>query len=155
MPAGRPRKPIAQHERDGTFNVTRHSARKLRTPTFDGQPEKPKGMSKDAQKLWDYLVPRLAEKGVATDIDVPVLEQLCWWWARLKKLQRKRKGTDDYQFDCRLAMTSKQFHALAAKCGVTPIDRARLEVASGNDPSNPLEKLLNDQPTLKVVGSDS
>lgn len=97
-------------------------------------------MSKDAQQLWDAIVPMLVQRGVAKEIDAAALELLCFWWGRYQSLRRKRK--ESYQLDCRLAMASKQWQALAAKFGLTPADRARLEIPEGEDPSNPFEAFL-------------
>ena len=134
---------------NGTYQESKHGGRR-REPAFCGTPKKPKRMPKEAGEFWDQIVPSLENKGVAKAIDAAALELMCIWWARLKKLQRMKK--DNYQTDCRLAMASKQWQSLAAKFGLTPADRARLEVQSGADETNPLEQMVAYQPSLKVTG---
>lgn len=136
---GRPRKPTAEHERDGTLREDRHGGRR-REPAFGGEPARPKGMGKDAAELWDVIVPHLVGRGVAKATDAAALELLCFWWGKWRILSRKKR--DDLQHDSRLAMASKQWNAIAAKFGLTPADRARLEVPEGGDLKNPFEAFM-------------
>lgn len=58
-----------------------------RFPRFGGEPIKPNNLSGEASKLWDELVPMLANAGVAKAVDGPALEMLCRVWADWKRLQ--------------------------------------------------------------------
>lgn len=134
----RPRKPTADLERDGTYREDRHGGRR-KEPQFSGEPERPPGMNPDAQKFWDLIVPMLISRGVATSVDAPALQSMAEWWSTLRELRRKRKKGPTYVND--LVSASKQFHSIAAKFGLTPVDRAKLEV-SDPDPANPFEEYL-------------
>ena len=139
---GRPRKPIEQLERDGTVREDRHAARR-RAPVIKGLPDRPKGMSPDAQEFWDRHVPHLVGAGLATAIDAPALEQLCYWWGKLAKLKRKRG--DSRELDLRISKAQDQWNALAAKFGFTPVDRTRIETPTAADSGNPFEQFLKDR----------
>jgi len=103
---GRPRKPTSKHLADGTLHVTRHASR-MREPKFDGQPVKPKGMSLEAQRHWDEVVPSLEEKGVAKGIDASALRAMCEAWA-------------EYQTALRMMPKTLEDKAHIAVCGRRP-----------------------------------
>lgn len=149
---GRPRKPTTQHLRDGTLNTTRHAGR-IHEPKYDDKPVRPKGMSKDAQAMWDFVVPGLASKGVAVMIDSPALESMCEAWSEYKAAKRLRPALleDKARVQRMINNCRRAWVEIAARFGLSPSDRARLEVQAGADETNPFEMLLNDQPVLKVV----
>lgn len=142
MPGGRPRKPTADLKRNKTYKESKHGSRR-REPKFDGAPKKPRGLSKAAAKHWDDLVPMLTAKGVTKSVDAPVLELLCLWWDRIQELKAVKEK--DYRIDCRLAMATKQWHGLASKLGLTPVDRSRIELKTGEDTTNPFETFLKNR----------
>ena len=147
-----PRKPTAQHIAEGTDRPHRHESRR-REPKPEGKPVKPKGMSKDAQQLWDHLVPGLADKGIATDWDTCALQAMCEAWAEYRAALRVRAtGLDEKSRRQRMVNSARRaWIELASKFGLTPSDRARLEVEEGADETNPLEQMVHYQPTLRVT----
>lgn len=149
---GRHRKPTTQHLLEGTLHTTRHAGR-IHEPKFNDKPIRPKGMSREAQTLWDAIVPPLAEKGIAVAVDSPALEAMCEAWAEYKVAKGLRTKTlEDKARQGRMINNARRaWVEIASRFGLTPADRARLEIQAGADESNPFEMLLNDQPTLKIV----
>lgn len=126
---GRPRKPIAQHVLDGTYRHDRHAD--TWQPT--GEPETPDWLGPDAQALWQSIVPPLVASGVATALDAAELAALCDWWGMYRQAIDKLPTLDPdsklYFKTQMIAVTSfKQFSAIASKFGLTPSDRAKLQV---------------------------
>lgn len=160
---GRPRKSTADHERDGTLRYDRHAAR-MREPKFGGAPKRPRHLKGEAKKFWDFVVPRLVEKGVATEIDAPALEMMAVAWAEYRnavdvKLEpwivfvedefggmepQERHPTlkDLRQRQMVICGWQRAWTEIAAKFGLTPTDRAKLEIDLGEDQGNPFEQFL-------------
>jgi len=127
MPAGRPRKPTAQHKLEGTIPMRPRGLE----PKPGGVPAKPSYLTAEASRFWDRVVPDLVSLGVAAEIDAPALEQMCVWWGEAKRLasMKKRPGQWIYEF----ATADKQWRYYAARFGLTPSDRAKIEVGSASD----------------------
>ncbi len=134
----RPRKPVETLKLTGQYKPSRHSARAA-APCLGGSPVKPRGLSADAGKFWDRVVPKLVEMGVATRSDSEQLGLLCRWWAvtdaALKLLEH---DPSDKEAGQNAARASKAFQEIAVKFGLTPVDRERLT------PTKPAE----DQPKV-------
>jgi P27 family predicted phage terminase small subunit len=60
-----------------------------------GEPEKPRGLSKQASRIWDAVVPMLARNGILAKIDGPTLERYVTTFAlwRIEKRKVERRGT--------------------------------------------------------------
>jgi len=132
---GRPRKPIAQHLLDGTYREDRHGNSFLP----DGEPVMPDWLSPEAQELWESIVPPLVKSGVATAVDAAELTALCDWWG-LYRIARQslasiedRKSRPYYDTQILAGAAFKQFNTIASRFGLTPSDRARLQVAEPPD----------------------
>lgn len=100
-------------------------------------------MSKDAAEHWDEVVPKLIAKGVATEIDAPALLAMCNCWANYCKAERTKpipgRGRERQM---EINGYLREWRSLAAKFGLTPVDRARIETGEGADPSNPFEQFM-------------
>lgn len=149
---GRPRKPTGKHIADGTLNVTRHAGR-MREPQFTGEPEKPKGMSQESQQHWDKVIPELCRSGAAKTIDTAWLQAMCEAWSEYRSFLRMRPTKFDEKIRRQRMVIScrRSWVEMAAKVGLNPADRARLEIEAGGDEANPLEQMLLDQPVLKIA----
>lgn len=143
---GRPRKPTAALERTGNLRADRHGQRK-NEPQFDGTPTRPAGLSADARKHWDAIVPRLTTAGVAKAIDAPALTAMCDAWSEYCSA-RRIKTYDLHERRQRQMLINgalKAWRDLAARFGMTPADRAKLEVGPDGEEGNGFEALLQQQ----------
>ena len=114
--SGRPRKSRANLKLHGTFRKDRHANR----PDDSALPalaEKPAWLQPLASDFWDWQVAPLASAGVARDRDWAMAVGMCQWWAEWR--------TADSAHAMNLAW--KNFAAAAAKFGLSPADRAKLE----------------------------
>ena len=131
MPAGRPRKPTAQKQLDGTYRKDRDGGRADVAAT--GVPQKPNWLSAGASKFWDRWVPELTRLGIAKEIDGPELANACYWWDEAHRLQlalKKTKPTASNYLGLQAVTIAarKQWKDASAKFGFTPPDRARLKI---------------------------
>ena len=103
--------------------------------------EPPDELPKDGQKLWRELAPQLIRAGVLDRADVNLFEDLCRAWARLKQFGRivASEGVismgSQGQFRTAPWVTAEraaaeEFRQLCARFGLSPVDRARLGLAS-------------------------
>ena len=126
---GRPRKPVAEHLLNGTYRADRHGD----APWMpDGAPVMPAWLSAEARTLWQSLVPSLT--GIATAVDSTELAALCDWWSiyrqtrvELDKIE-DRQSTAYYKLLQLAGMAWNNFSGIAAKFGLSPSDRAKLQV---------------------------
>lgn len=130
---GRPRKPLAELQLMGGFRPARHAGR-VCEPQFDGKPVKPRGLSKEASKLWDAVVPSLVDRRVVTDVDTAILTSMCQLWG-LYLAAVTAATADPTSKEARGAVTGywSAFDKAASHCGLNPVDRARLSVPLKND----------------------
>ena len=70
---GRPRKPIEQHRRDGTYQPCRHKGVEPKSV----KPEMPGDLKGEAAQLWSDLTPILEDMGIYTAADSLALRLLC------------------------------------------------------------------------------
>ena len=141
MPGGRPRKPTAVHKMQGTLRTDRHTNNE---PVATGEPEKMGQLTGHALKMWKQLVPQLVETGIAKSIDSAELFALCQWWGEFRKWQLDKKA-DPYKRMLAMATAYKQFRTIAAKFGLSPSDRASLDLTEAVQPGNKFEAFLTAQ----------
>lgn len=79
---GRTKKTIEDRKAEGTYRPERHGAS---FPTSEGKPVKPRYLKGEAGKFWGANVPRLADLGIACDVDTPALAAMCEWWAEYRQ----------------------------------------------------------------------
>lgn len=134
---GRPRKPTSRHKAEGTFRADRHARSELKP---DGAPYEIGELKGHARELWDKVVPELIRLKVATAIDSPQLFAMCEWWGEYRKVQTDTK-MDKYNRMVAMATAYKQFATIASRFGLTPVDRASLEIEK-TTASNPFLALM-------------
>ena len=126
--SGRYRKSAAQLRLHGTFKAAQHGERAVES-VVSGAPEKPSGLTDEQGWMWDNAVEELARIGVAKRIDTAHLIAMCQLWGLYcKAIIAAIK--DPIDKDARIAVTSyfAAWQAAAGKCGLSPADRAKLEV---------------------------
>lgn len=149
MSEGRPRKPRAAKERDGTYRKDRDQ--QIDLP--NGEPDKPPFLSFEAEEHWHRLVPLLAEHNLLTRVDGYALGMLCQALAEYQEADR------DVQNDGLTGMTDKGYsyvnpgvairhNAWKKVCwalrqfGMTPSARAGMKVTSNGQDSDEFEQAL-------------
>ncbi len=115
----------------GDFRADRHAERENIPPPV-GEPIKPKGLSGAALAHWKQIVPLLMERQTVGTLDSAALQTLCETWA-LKAFTHtalKRRPIDK---DTRIAYESysKLWLTIAAKMGLTTLDRQRILTNAG------------------------
>ncbi|MDZ4686783.1 MAG: P27 family phage terminase small subunit [Planctomycetaceae bacterium] len=130
---GRPRKSLAELRLMGGFRPARHADR-IDEPQFDGEPVKPRGMDREAGRLWDAIVPELVARRVVRAIDTTVLVSVCELWSLYRKAI-KAAASDPTSKDVRTAVIGywRAFDAAAAHVGLSPTARTRLSVPPADD----------------------
>ena len=74
-------------------------------------------------------------------IDSAELYAMCQWWAEYRKLQLNTK-LEAYKRMCAMSAAYKQFRTIASRFGLTPADRASLDVNDADQEENPFAALL-------------
>ena len=94
-----------------------------------GAPECPADLGKHAQWLWDSVVDDLVRLNVAKKLDTAHLWAMCEVWG-LYRAAMEVAIKDPTDKDARIAVVSylASFETAAAKCGLSPADRAKLTV---------------------------
>jgi phage terminase small subunit len=95
------------------------------------RPPKPRCLPKDAAKLWDVVVDYLVGRGVVDTIDATELEMMCRLWG-LTRAALAAAEKDPVSKNARVAATAyaTRFEAVASRFGMSPIDRARIQMQS-------------------------
>jgi phage terminase small subunit len=134
--SGRPRTPAAKLKLHGTFRADRHGAR-AQAPAVGGLPEKPKGLKSTAAWLWELVISEYSEKGILARLDTPALWSMCEMWGLYRTaVEAATKQPADR--DMRLAAVSykQSFDAAAARFGLNPSDRSKLQSPAGDGPKS-------------------
>ena len=141
---GRPRKPTAAHQRDGTYRPGRHGGRnepQFRRPDFQPPPE----LDKLAKKEWKRLAGELAALGLFTRADRAVFAVYCQAVSDWAALTAKLNAMDDLTYTTikgyvgisPLVNARKQtwmtLKESAARFGLDPSSRASLDVPPMKD----------------------
>jgi len=126
---GRKAKPTKLKELEGHTNkqVLRSN------PATSGSPQKPRGLTLEASKLWNHIVPQLEQSGVASKVDSPALQSMCEWWSSYRenyKAYRQKEPGSIEAGRCLTAATKSfdRFVKLASEFGLTPASRNALDV---------------------------
>jgi len=135
---GRPPKSVEEHKLDGTFREDRHGDRGFDVPHIaDIKP--PKGLTKEARKLWKEIIPPLCQTGIIAVIDYPALEEAFRAYGtavECKKYVDEIEGGVAAYLATRKRMDSnlmneylkhmERFDKIMMKFGMTPVERAKL-----------------------------
>jgi phage terminase small subunit len=122
--AGRPRDPVSEHLRRGTYRPDRHRRRRgLVVPPLQHLGAPPAWLPEHGRELWSRLGPRLVARRVLTEFDLPAFAAVCAWWGtfRAAKTPEERK------------VASQEFMRWAKVFGLTPADRLRLHPDEDGD----------------------
>jgi P27 family predicted phage terminase small subunit len=98
----------------------------------------PAWLSAEARQLWQSLVPSLA--GIATTVDTASLAAMCDWWSRYRETSealnavQDRQSTEYYKLLQLAGLCWNNFSGIAAKFGLSPSDRAKLQVPQPPQP---------------------
>lgn len=125
MPGGRPPTPTASLRLHGGLRPERHADRD-REPQPEGCAQQVCALEGAALDCWEYVVPRLIQLGLATELDSHELVAMCEWWG---KYRFHMAQADDYRSHNMAVASYKQFRVLASKFGMTPTDRVGLSGA--------------------------
>lgn len=150
---GRPRKPTEKHKLDGTYRQDRH-ANRIDSGANLPPIEKPADLAGDAADLWDLLV-RTLPPGVLGASDMPTLAGACRWWGEWRRWDRELSNPDSemdvYKASILAGMAWKCYTQAASKLGLSPVDRARLDVSAKQEsPGDALDEFT--KKTARVVG---
>jgi P27 family predicted phage terminase small subunit len=115
-----------------------------------GEAEMPSGLSGDAENEWNRLYPELTRLGLLTVVDASAFAAYCECWGLyrracrdMKELTVESKGRPfpnpaiTIAAECR-----RQMLAYQTKFGLTPSDRARMQLPGRNKEKDDLEKFL-------------
>jgi P27 family predicted phage terminase small subunit len=140
---GRPPKPTALHELEGTLRPDRHGRRK-REPRPNGGATAPSWLSPEARREWKRISPELERLGLLTMVDRAALAAYCEAWSRLHAATRAIRAAERVADSVEVARCARRAEQatdkivrLAAEFGLTPAARAGIEVA---DPRGEGEK---------------
>ncbi len=142
---GRPRKPTARHELEGTARADRMNAREPRYKI--GEPQKPRYIlaKKRASDLWDAIVPLMLGQGTLSPAFVTALEMYCLTYANAVEYELKARNArklDNVVIYRRLAGSAQKEHRQwTTQLGLSPATSAKVSSVGGAEEESPLAKL--------------
>src|SRR5262249_13419198 len=99
-------------------------------PGAQGRPACPRSLSGDARAFWKAVVPGLVACGVAGRLAPFARRGAAEMWGRYRAVLAKAQAAPaDKPARCAVAAYQSAWAGLAAKLGLTPADRARLQAA--------------------------
>ena len=125
---GPAKKPTAQLEKVGSW---RAKVRKDE-PVYGVLSEirQPPGMGYHAKKIWNRLLPMLANQGVLTDVDIAAFERYCFLWQAWKDLTKAKTDEDGNHIELDIHKIMKietGFSKLEQQFGLTPASRPNIK----------------------------
>lgn len=132
---GRPPKSLEVLKMTGQFRADRHGEREaseVRLPS--ALPTKPEGLSEAASEHWDRIIEHIGKTGAVAEIDGEAIEMACRYWANWQKLMAICESDPLDRFArANLMAYGDAWARLAAKLGLTPVDRMRLRVSKSEE----------------------
>lgn len=126
--SGRPRKAAEQHILGGSFREDRHGPAPAAIEVVS-LPQRPESLDDLSGWLWDLVVSDLAEKGIARKLDTALLWSMCEIWSFYRRsVAAADKDPVDKDARCAVLAYWTAFERAASRCGLTPSDRARLNI---------------------------
>lgn len=112
-------------------------------------------MSRGARAHWDLVVPELVRTGVAKAPDAPALAAMCEQWAEYENARAIEIEAHDIR-GMRLRQmlmngALRSWRDLAARFGMTPADRAKIEVDKSGQTTNNFESYLGPPATSPAI----
>ena len=156
---GRPRKPTALKELQGTMHEERRTPNELQLPP--GCPAPPGHLAALGKRLWRDVAPVLADAGVLSTKQAGALEGMCGAYAaaveadkKVKRLGRVIKTPNGTLQINPWESVSKQrwreFRSFAVEFGLTPAAQSRVS-APGQVKRDPTEDLMFGKRPLKAI----
>jgi phage terminase small subunit len=137
---GRPRKPTAQKRYEGN-----PGRRELLDDDFTpgGVPIRPKGFDAHESWCWDLVIDELVTQNIATEVDTPMLIEMCWWWSQFMQIRAEidEEGLT-YKRGILASVCSNKFNEIASKFGLNPSARAGLKLNANKSQHSPLDDFL-------------
>jgi phage terminase small subunit len=138
---------------EGTYRADRHATRidaHGKLPSI----EKPAWLQGVASELWDAIVSTLPP-AVLCRADAATLAGACRWWAEWQRwdaeLLNPNSQIDPYKATMAAEKAWRCYLAAASKVGLSPVDRARLDVsAKPESPGDALDEFTKQ--SARVVG---
>lgn len=142
---GRPRKPTAQHELEGTARRDRIN---VKEPKYKvAAPKKPEHVAarKLASERWDAIVPIMLEQRTLSPAFVTALEMYCLSYANAIEYEekaRKARDFDRHRTFRKLAENAQKEHRQwTAQLGLSPATSGKVSSAPPDQEESPLAKL--------------
>lgn len=114
-------------------------------PQADGAPVRPQYMRREANDLWDAVVPLLVEMNTVGLVDTTQLQAMCEWWAEYRFWE---KQVPDPQTVSAKAKAYAQFLSVSSKFGLTPADRKKIKPRAPKETVSAFTELLLRKQTL-------
>ena len=136
-----------QRREEGIYENSRHG-NALEEITTPGLPVPPKKLSPRQRDIWNMIVDNTAPE-VLNQVDSMMLYGAARWFEKFEQWDEApaKEGMDAYKADVMASMCWKQFTAICAKFGLTPMDRAKIKLdpdQQGRKKKQTLEGLLKD-----------
>lgn len=123
-----------------------------REPRPEGAPVCPDWLDDEARREWERVVPRLVRLGLATELDEVLLAAHCVAWAQWRRASEvvaregatyvTKGGLVRRRPEVAIAQeAARQLERLAARFGLSPVDRTRLAVEAPREP-DPFDAFL-------------
>lgn len=148
---GPPRKPTALRLLEGVAG--HHRPVSAHEPKPTGRASMPSWLGRDGREFWKRHAPQLETLGLLTAVDRESFAAVCVAYGAWRDAQRERKRRGLFahtpngheQANAIIAIERKErveFLKAAARFGMTPADRAGLEVDTGGVEDDALDRLL-------------
>lgn len=129
----------------GRFKESLHADRDKIAPAI-GEPVRPAHLKGEALKHWKENLPRLMANRTIGESDTAAFVLLCETWALLRKaLAAVNKYPTDKDSRIAFGEYSRQWIALAAKLGLTSLDRSRILVDKPAESSPRISSFARDR----------
>lgn len=142
MSRGRPPKTTAEHIADGTYREDRHGGR-LDAFVDSGLPSPPFELSDDERWAWNLACNYLPPAAIC-ELDALALYGLAKFYGRwLKLMQYAEDNPQDLQGSAMAIGSWKQVSQMLGRFGMTPADRAKIQLGPAGDEEDEFEACLN------------
>jgi len=152
---GRKPRPLALHIINGNpskLNIEKKLANEIKPKPI--APKCPKWLNEEAKKEWNRVAPELKRLGLLTVLDRAALEMYCVCYSRFLDAEQKIKETGLIVKDRRGSVKknpyvtiassySKLLISICVEFGMTPSSRGRMQLPSGPDDDDNMERLLD------------
>ena len=166
-------KTLAQHDLEGTRNVTRHKG--FRNPEVpEGEPEPPGELTDLTRPEWDRMLVRLRLTKTLSPLDDAALWEYVQMWSLARRLQQTVDELDELTYVKAVVVDGEMYEVgepkvhpavgqlrqaimgvdkLLKNFGLTPDSRGRVRIPTDGDkkPSNPLALIQQQSAALRRV----